>query len=783
MPNQTYIEKGMIRSTFIVGTWLAASACAGIAAENRPTTSSGNPAVPSNQQAAAAAMPFMFWHSQPVRPAETLMISGANFTAGSLVEACRLTDEDPGAPVAFDPRGKGLDWEPLTTLQMTSQLAQVGMPASGEGVFACRVRNGTLAGAARRINAPDAWFAQGDQGETASPGGWIGVFGTCIALQSNPVPGAAAAPQPGLALVADGKVAATVSARPAAGTRYGQFFDLPGNLAPGTYDLFVHNGHGGPQGWSPLDNYENAEPIRTITVTPRPQWPQTLVDVSKLAGSNDDERFDKAIKTVQNGGIIVVPAGTYRLTQPLLLPNRCLLRGEGMEKSRIEWTTDPVDGTGKQLPLLRGAVLKGSEHPFNKQASFSLEELSLCASPTFTGQVINRQWTREPASFHRVTVKVPAPGDATVANSGSLAMMLAYTRNLSITACVLDARNGINLTKQASHLLCSDNNFRWRNIYLYLMRGSSNIIVSRNRFTMAGTWEGNGFTAAMNANPGFAYAGYDQDNVRGLYYARNISEREERDLPHGSIGITFDQAGAAYFGRTRSVTGTKLSLAGRTNPANKYNNPPCKPGATVRIVSGRGAGQSRFLLTTKTANTSELEIDRPWDVEPDTGSWIAVSYVHGKALFIDNRFGNDPLLQTYFSTDEVVFADNTIGVPGQQVAMPVWVEGGLNSWHYQVLDNQVAESGARMQTNIVRKQDTNDHTGPVTGFHIYRNNSATGIAARFSIQVPDRTIGFLIEGNQGLAEIKPGKDADPMGISRHNTDMTGNPVMPAGSKK
>ncbi|MEI8038442.1 MAG: hypothetical protein WCJ14_08630 [Verrucomicrobiota bacterium] len=738
---------------------------------------------------AAAATPFIFWHSQPVRPAETLMLAGANFTAGSVVEACRLADLEPGEPVAFDPQGPGLRWEPLTTLQLTPQLAQAVMPASAEGVFACRVRTGTLAGAVRRINGPDAWFAQGDLGEAASPGGWIGVFGTCLAWQSAPIaagPHAAAAhaapsvqpgsPQPRLALVSLGKVVKTLTARPADGTRFGQFFDLPANLPAGTYELHTHNGRGGPQGWAPLDSCHNAQHITTITIAARPEWPLTEADVSKSAGADDDARFAAAIETTKNGGVIDVPAGIYKLTKPLLLPNRCLLRGAGIGRTRLEWAADPLDGKGKPAPLVSGADVKGGSDPFNRRASFSIEELSLLASPTFTGTVIRRQLTCEPAHFSRVAVKLPNAGNAKEANAQELAIELSHTRNLAITGCELDARNGISLTKEVSHLRCSDNHFYWRNLYFYLMRGPDNILVAHNRFTMVGTWAGNGFTAAMNANPGFGYAGYDQDNARGLYYAHNLSDRAEKDPPHGSIGITFDQSGPAYFGQLRAVHGTHLTLAGQTVPANIYHHPPCQPGATVRIVSGRGAGQWRLLLSQQTASVAELEIDRPWDVEPDAESWIAVSYVHGKALFVGNRFGNEALLQTYFSTDDVVFAENILGVPGKQVAMPVWAQGGLNAWHYQVLDNQVTELGARMTTAIGNNKQHPDYTGPVTGTHIYRNNCAAKAEAIFSIQVPDRSLGYLIEGNQGLSEIKPGKAGDGLGLVRANTDVNGKPI-------
>ena len=585
---------------------------------------------------------------------------------------------------------------------------------------------------------------------------------------------------PRLALVANGRAVITVTARAADGTRFGQFFDLPDNLSPGTYDLYVHNGHGGPLGWSLLDDYFNATHITTITVAPRPVWPQTQVNVSQLGGKNDDERFATAIKSISKGGIIFVPTGHYRLTKPLILPHKCLLRGAGMKQSCIEWTADPVDARGKPVPLVSGAELIGSKDLFNKRASFSLEDLTVLASPAFVGTVISRQGTTEPAHFRRIAVRATNvnPSDARGASSNDhpLAISLGYTRNLAVTECEIDARNGIQVTYQGRNLRFTDNHFRWRNMNIWLMRGVGDVVIDHNRFSMAGTWAGNGFIKADNANPGFGYAGYGRLNSRGLYFANNITDREEQDAPDGSIGITTDKGPAAYFGQVHSVKATRLFLAGKTSPVTKDGLPPCFLGGQVRIVSGTGAGQSRLLLATNTAGVSELEVDRVWDVEPDTNSWISVSYFIGKALFVGNRFSCNPLLQTYFISEDLIYADNTFGVPGKPVQLVLWATGGLNSWHYQVLDNKVTELGATMKTTIRPLNELPEYNAPVTCAQIYRNNNATQVHSNFTIKIPDQTLGYLIEENKGVTDIVPEKDPNTLGLVRENAGVDGTPM-------
>jgi hypothetical protein len=752
-------------------------------------------AVAQSAKGNAPDAPLIFWHSQPVRPNQTLMIAGAGFQPGTVVEAYPLPDTDPGRPTGSALVEKGLGWQPLRLVQLNPQLAQAVLPAGKEGVFACRVRSGDKAGPARLVNAPDAWFAQGDRGETATPGGWIGVFGTCIALNSAPVqagpriePGkkGVAAPKatppggpvPRLALAVRGQAVRVLTARPSGGTRYGQYFDVPADCPPGTYELFVHNGAGGPQGWTRLADRYNEKPVTTITVAPHVPWPETGVDVTQQPGGTDDERFAAALKACRSGGIILVPAGTYRLRQTLVMPHLSVLRGAGPEKTKIEWVENPKDGRGKGLPLIRGADLS-KPGEFDRRASFSLEDLSLTAGPAFASSMIEREGTSVPAHFRRVAARVPRGADAGVQKElEGVVLNLRYARNTEITGCDWDAFSVIIFWKEVSHLRCTDNRLRWRGMYLWLMRNHNNILFAHNRLTMAGTFSGNGFTEAMNPNPGMSYSGYDNSNCRGLYYAHNVSDREETEPPHRSIGITFDGATTVYAGRVKSVDGAKLALAGPTIGPDQYNHPPCDPGASVRVVSGRGAGQWRYLVSKPTTKVTEIEVDRPWDVEPDGDSWLAVSNVLGRTLFVGNKFSNDALLQTYFNTEDVVFAENDIGVPGKPVSMPVWADVGQNAWHYQVIDNRIGEQGVTLDCAQPAWHPAKDYAGPVTGTHVYRNNRATDAAARFAIRIPGLILGFVLEHNQGMASIETRNVKDALGVVRQNTGAKGAVLQP-----
>ena len=47
-------------------------------------------------------------------------------------------------------------------------------------IWACRVRRGETLSEPVILNAPEPWWWNGDSGQTASPGGWLRVFGKSL---------------------------------------------------------------------------------------------------------------------------------------------------------------------------------------------------------------------------------------------------------------------------------------------------------------------------------------------------------------------------------------------------------------------------------------------------------------------------------------------------------------------------------------------------------------------------------------------------------------------------
>jgi hypothetical protein len=139
----------------------------------------GGSAGTGSSGAASPAVPAVFWVSQPVEPDETMLITGGNLGAAAQVELAQLPDGDPGSPVAS--LLPDLAWTKLPVSAATSRSVSAAVPATAtSGVYGLRLSNGTALGQVRLVDAPDPWFVQGDQGDTAQPGGTFLVGGTCL---------------------------------------------------------------------------------------------------------------------------------------------------------------------------------------------------------------------------------------------------------------------------------------------------------------------------------------------------------------------------------------------------------------------------------------------------------------------------------------------------------------------------------------------------------------------------------------------------------------------------
>ena len=111
---------------------------------------------------------------------------------------------------------------------------------------------------------------------------------------------------------------------------YAVAFTVPTTLAPGTYNVYVHNGHGGRYGWS--------GPI-TLAVAERWVRGYSVSVVQPSGGPDDSTAIQTAINTaggLPNGGTVKLNAGTYTIESGLTLPSNVELEGAGKDATKID---------------------------------------------------------------------------------------------------------------------------------------------------------------------------------------------------------------------------------------------------------------------------------------------------------------------------------------------------------------------------------------------------------------------------------------------------------------
>jgi hypothetical protein len=712
----------------------------------------------SGAAAAGPATPQSFWASQPVAPDETVLAATGNTDATSTVQVALLSNASPGTPGAPAP---ALQWQPATVLQASATSVKFLIPASWpKGVYAYQIQSHGLASPVALLNAPDITFIQGDQGDSASPGGWIQVHGTSIAMAGQSA---------SLDLVLGGQLVATL-APDASGNAYAQRFLVPASVAAGSYQVYVHNGAGGPAAWTQYQAFFTTA-VNTFAIAPAAVWPSTVFDVTRQAGTTTDARVAAAIAAARanGGGVIYFPAGAYTLTTQLNLPDHTILRGAAQASAVLTWTAVPADPTApgtSAKALVQGALLSSVT---GARATFSIDNLSLIGAPAFSGHAVDTQYSNEPAWLRNASIRLPYIS-AKLAGDVPTAVYLRHRHNFAISASSLDAMNTIDAHDDVCALLVQNSTLDWRNETIFLSGASHGFIISGNVFNLRGTAATNGWTSQADPNPGFWFTSFYGTSIGGpftrdLYYAGNSSTRDESELPPAYVGITFDGGQGIYLGGVAGVDGTTLSLAGRTLvPADGSTYEWA--GAVVQVLDGTGAGQWRY-LTQAGPGQGRVTIDRAWDIAPDATSTVSLLNLQGRVLMIGNDFAQEQTNQEYYFAMDVINAQNTYGVTGATTQNYAWIgrhyDGLSPGWHNQVLDNSVVR-GDKVNLVAAVQTATPGYAGRVGAYQVFRNNrAAAGIPATISFVALHGRFDDIVSEKNSVTDLNLGPVAgDPL---------------------
>lgn len=682
-------------------------------------------------QSAEPGVPVLFWASDPVLPDEAVVVTGEDLGQPATLEAWRIRDaQDSSAPGASR-------WEPLPALQQDRQSLKFVVPATWRpGVFAIRVRSGARVSETRFVNAPDPWWVQANNGETASPGGWLRVFGKSLCFR-------------GYATLSEAP-ASRALLRSTGGTEhdlpvtrmscYALSVPLPEDLECGEYELLVHNGFGGTAGW------RQAGPV---TVRPASQWPADVFSAAELGVQGALARAK-----ANGGGVVYFPRGRYMVKdqEPLVVPPQTTLRGEGMDLVSLFWPDmeepPPALITGIAFAIeglsiyCQGYYRNVIQVPRSSE-QFCMRRVRIRANPVFSmkGVLKGDEWRG------RVVRSWPWETGKALDLRG---------RNFEVTDCDILIGMQVAAISGATDGIMARNTFRHGSFALWLS-GVDRLIIEDNTIT-GGSMHSTGCVFDQGVG-NFSQNVYVGDNRFSHAYGY------DREV------FTFDGAGGAYFGTISESAGTRLTLAGDPKGYGFHpNERDSWVGSAVCILEGRGAGQWRRVVS----NDGRVwELDRPWAVAPDTQSVITIVPFKGRVLFIGNTVTDGGVVQAYAMSVDCVFAENVFTRADGLlcVGRNPHGYGWQPSWFCQFLGNdiRVGNSWAHRVAPLMA-QTTNVEArgavywGPLTRCPIMRRNQI-------------RNNGYIaVHGStyDGLVEHCSVRHSDK-GIEIRNTPLRGAP--------
>lgn len=599
------------------------------------------------------AAPHVFWASDPIAPGETVLATGGGFGATPAVSVLRLADGPAGAP-----SGKGWSWSgagaKLPVLQGKDNAVKFTLPGTLKaGIIAYRIAasDGAVVGL---LNRPTVWWAQGDQGLAASPGGWLRVFGKNLNSGGKPV------------VLLQGARTAKLAPQ---GDGYALWVKLPADLKPGVHKVFVHNNFGGNSGWSNGITLSVQKPV---------VWPQKRYNVRDYEATGDGVADDTgavqaalAAAETNGGGVVYFPRGRYQLRAALTIPRFTVLRGEREDLVNILWPDMP-----EPLPVMVKAT-----------NSFGIEDLTLyCGNyRTFlqadktgedAGNIFIRRTRIRANAFRghmtpeevdkrwREGLKVGFGGGFWLLNMGG--------KNIQITDCDLYSSSCVYALTNPQGALIERN------------------IIGAGRWGGSGVFGGDGVILADNKYVGNdlmswgAAGGLGYGNMAHVYIANNTF-----DLEHGGDreSITSDASGGLYYGPVVNCSGKSLTLAEPLTTTDKR-----WVGGGVYILSGKGMGQWRRMAAW---DGTKIEVDRPWDIDPDATSQLTIVWALPQWLILNNRFTDVGIsIQLYGSAQEHICAGNTTGRSAGFHNFGMNYHGIQPSWYIQWLGNEITEGNA-----------------------------------------------------------------------------------------
>lgn len=396
------------------------------------------------------------------------------------------------------------------------------------------------------------------------------------------------------------------------------YFRVPTEAPAGQYRVYVHSGHGGEYGWSPV----GALALHREMLVAKPEVNVRDFGAQGDGFSDDLPALRAAMQAVQaTGGTVLLPPGTYRIEETLCPPPGVKLRGAGRENTLIKGFGVPATGTPP------AAVLALTDDT-------GIEALTVCGSVARGVQSVIQR--RSEMSTDAMIRLLPSRENEPVEHVSIIDCRLRALEEAPDTREPLYLKAihvGHDYFGRCKHVTIHNNEIygslvfyraeRMEIIRNTWMDGTATIQVVIHGWAIDSLLDSNIF----RDTPGrlcfyplrHCYMRFNE--VHGAFRG-SWSNAEEVYLIHGDCDNYFGENYQRVISTTTSAGTTTLA------DATQQWKPDSHVDAVVLITAGKGFGQYRHVIGN---NVDTLVVDRPWLIAPDAGS----EYVVGR-MFMEN---------------------------------------------------------------------------------------------------------------------------------------------------
>ncbi|MCX8497305.1 MAG: GDSL-type esterase/lipase family protein [Akkermansiaceae bacterium] len=647
----------------------------------------------------ATSKPVVIWASDPVQAGESVMVRGDDF--GS----------KPGVEISISKNGKSSDWCPAPVFQQTATTLKFGLPENiGDGIVSFRIKHESEISEVNVVNAPKVWWIQGDETETATPGGWLRLFG----LNMNLHPGARL-----ILKSADDSVNLT----PVRIDEFALNVKLPASLRAGVYSIRFENGLVHPSAALAVGNFTIA-PKRSfkdskfdvIDFGAVPAEPGYLQYTTAMMAEGQVDSADAVQRAVDaagkaGGGVVTLPRGIFVLSHGITMPVNVTLRGAGKDLTVLSYVDDMLPRQQKTSKLYWGAqqyepiqAPDTPPHPFliRGLGHFAVEDMAIYAINHQAG-ILSELPMFSPDAGHVTVRRVIMRLDRFINNEKSdrhytnaeevflkrwkdIRRMGAIDLggpNNQITDCDIYSSTQVLMLNGSSGYIARNKFSATPHHWTIFGRRTEKVIFEDNDCSDGGVSLNSVHDMVTNDGKTRIPSIYSRE----IYIARNTMKDSFRGDRDGGFNSDFHAPVGIYTGNVATCDGTQLELPRETNVSDFAST---WKGAVVVVLDGKGAGQYRSLMG---GEGKHLIVDRPWDVPLDTTSFISVCKALDHVIAVGNEAhdaGNTVLF--WCGGIEVVAARNKSVRAGAIEQTTLSYEGQvLPGLRAQFFDNEITE--------------------------------------------------------------------------------------------